>query len=67
MQIHGSCHCGEITYEAEVDPQTVVLCHCSDCQRFGGTPSRAMISAAAESFLAWSADLRDIPGVPDQG
>jgi hypothetical protein len=43
MQIHGRCHCGAIHYEAEVDPDTVVLCHCADCQIFAGAPYRAMI------------------------
>lgn len=43
MHIHGSCHCGAIRYEAEVDPDKVVLCHCADCQQFAGAPYRAMI------------------------
>ncbi len=43
MHIHGSCHCGAISYEADVDPLTVVICHCSDCQQFAGAPYRAMI------------------------
>jgi hypothetical protein len=43
MQVHGQCHCGAIDYQAEVDPQTVVICHCSDCQQFAGGPYRAMI------------------------
>ena len=32
MNVTGGCHCGQITYEAEVDPTTVRVCHCSDCQ-----------------------------------
>ena len=43
MHVHGSCHCGAIRYEAEIDPGTVVLCHCTDCQQFAGAPYRAMI------------------------
>ncbi|HEY6814251.1 MAG TPA: GFA family protein [Croceibacterium sp.] len=43
MHIHGRCHCGAISYEAEVDPGTVVLCHCADCQQFAGAPYRALI------------------------
>jgi hypothetical protein len=43
MQVHGSCHCGAIRYEAEVDPGKVVLCHCADCQQFAGAPYRAMV------------------------
>jgi hypothetical protein len=33
MQIDGACHCGRITFTAEVDPTGVTICHCSDCQR----------------------------------
>ena len=43
MHVHGQCHCGAIGYEAEVDPATVVICHCADCQAFAGGPYRAMV------------------------
>jgi hypothetical protein len=33
MKIDGACHCGYITYVAEIDPDNVGLCHCTDCQR----------------------------------
>ncbi len=32
MKIDGGCRCGAITYEAEIDPDTVFTCHCTDCQ-----------------------------------
>ena len=32
MRIEGQCHCGRIAYEATVDPDTVGICHCTDCQ-----------------------------------
>jgi len=44
MHIHGSCHCGEISYEADVDPEKVAICHCADCQTFAGAPYRAMVA-----------------------
>ena len=38
MKIDGACYCGEITYEADVDPDKVFICNCSDCQTMtGGT------------------------------
>ena len=43
MHVHGRCHCGAIGYEAEVDPDKVVICHCADCQQFAGAPYRAMV------------------------
>lgn len=40
MHIDGQCHCGEITFEAEIDPETVSVCHCTDCQTLTGSPFR---------------------------
>jgi hypothetical protein len=50
MKIDGECHCGKIAYQAEVDPDMLVLCHCTDCQMLAGSPYRAVIPAAAETF-----------------
>ena len=30
MKVQGSCHCGKITYAANVDPGKVIVCSCSD-------------------------------------
>ena len=38
MKIDGGCHCGNITYSAEIDPETVGVCHCTDCQTLTGPP-----------------------------
>ncbi|WP_117190851.1 GFA family protein [Rhizobium terrae] len=40
MHITGGCHCGQITYQAELDPQRVAICHCTDCQKLTGSPFR---------------------------
>lgn len=50
MHIDGKCHCGAITYEAEIDPATVSVCHCTDCQVFSGSPFRASVPAKRENF-----------------
>ncbi len=42
MKIDGSCYCGDITYEAEIDPENVVICHCSDCQNLSGSAFRTV-------------------------
>ncbi|GGZ04931.1 MULTISPECIES: GFA family protein [Shewanella] len=31
--IHGSCQCGNVTYELLAPPQRVVACHCKACQK----------------------------------
>ncbi len=50
MKITGGCHCGAIRYEAEVDPATAGICHCTDCQVLSGTAFRVTIRAAPGSF-----------------
>ena len=50
MLVHGQCHCGGISYEADVTPGTVAICHCSDCQAFAGGPYRAMIRPDMATF-----------------
>ncbi len=50
MKVHGACHCGKISYEAEIDPASTSLCHCTDCQTFSGAPFRAIVVAPAEGF-----------------
>jgi hypothetical protein len=31
MKVTGRCHCGQISFEAEIDPAQVRVCHCTDC------------------------------------
>ena len=42
MKVTGSCHCGAITYEAELEPEAVGICHCSDCQRLSASAFRTI-------------------------
>ena len=35
MNYKGSCHCGQIAFEAEGDIKDVLSCNCSICQRKG--------------------------------
>lgn len=51
MHINGACHCGAISFTAEVDADRVAVCHCSDCQVLSGAPFRAVVPAPIESLL----------------
>jgi len=51
MKIDGHCHCGAITFEAEVDPNALTICHCTDCQTLTGSAFRVNIPAPAEHFV----------------
>ena len=56
MHIDGSCHCGYITYSAEVDPATVGICHCTDCQALSGSAFRTVVPASREHFKLLSGE-----------
>lgn len=50
MKINGGCHCRAITYEAEVDPERVAICHCTDCQTLSGSAFRVVVPALPGGF-----------------
>lgn len=54
MKVQGSCHCGSISYEADVDPAKVSICHCTDCQTLSGSPYRVSVPVPKESFVLTS-------------
>lgn len=56
MQIDGACHCGFITFEAEVDPEKTAVCHCADCQTLSGAPFRASVPTTREAFRLLSGE-----------
>lgn len=51
MQIDGRCHCGHVTYQADIDPQRVSICHCTDCQRLTGSPYRVTVICSLDDIL----------------
>ncbi len=50
MNVHGSCHCGRIAYEAVVDPERTTICHCTDCQALSGSAYRVSVPTRVEDF-----------------
>ena len=67
MKVQGRCHCGEITYEAEVEPGSVNVCHCRDCQMLTGSAFRANIAAPAERFRLLTGKPREYLKTADSG
>jgi hypothetical protein len=56
MKVDGRCHCGKIEFEAEVDPTSVNICHCTDCQSLSGSAFRISIPALAAAFILKSGE-----------
>lgn len=50
MKIDGQCHCGQIAFEAEIDPEKVEICHCADCQTLSGSAFRVVVPTPDENF-----------------
>ncbi|MGE0716486.1 MAG: GFA family protein [Alphaproteobacteria bacterium] len=50
MKIDGACHCGFVTYAAEVDPAKAAICHCTDCQTLSGSAFRTVVPSRAGTF-----------------
>jgi hypothetical protein len=54
----GCCHCGYVTYEAEIDPEKVMICHCTDCQTLSGSAFRTVALTREGTFKVLSGELK---------
>jgi hypothetical protein len=67
MKVEGSCHCGQVSFEAEADPDGVRICHCTDCQMLSGSAYRVNVRAPASSFILRSGTPRIYIKTADSG
>ena len=67
MKIDGGCHCGHITYEAEIDPEMVAICHCTDCQTLSGSAFRTVAPSKEGSFRLLSGELKVYVKIAESG
>jgi hypothetical protein len=58
VKIDGSCHCGNIRFEADVVPDKVVICHCTDCQTLSGSAFRTVVQTKPGAFKLISGSLK---------
>ena len=58
MKVDGGCHCGYISYEAEIDPEKIRVCHCTDCQTLSGSAFRFNVSTRTGTFKLLSGELK---------
>jgi hypothetical protein len=62
----GRCLCGKVTYEFTGDPIATAVCHCSHCQRQGGSAFSVNL-LAHESQLKLSGELTTYEERGDKG
>ena len=67
MKVDGGCHCGRITYEAEIDPEKVLICHCTDCQSLSGSAFRTVVRVAENAFKLLSGEPKRYVKQADSG
>ena len=67
MKVDGKCFCGHVTYEAEVDPAKVAVCHCSDCQNHSGTAYGVVVGVVDEQFRLLGGTLKTYEKIADSG
>ena len=68
MKIDGSCLCGNIQYEAEIeDPKATSVCHCTDCQTLSGSAFRVGLPIPEGNFKLLSGDPKTYVKTAESG
>ena len=67
MHVDGSCHCGQVRFEAEIDPERVSLCNCTDCQMLTGSAFRVSVPGAKDAFRLLSGKVHAYVKTADSG
>jgi hypothetical protein len=67
ININGGCHCGEIEFDAIVDENKVILCHCIDCQKLSGTAFRSVVISEPNGFTLTKGVIKEYVKVAESG
>jgi hypothetical protein len=67
MKADGRCHCGNIRFEAEIDPEAVGICHWADCQTLTGSAFRVIVQTYEDGFRLLCGDLKTYIKTGDSG
>lgn len=67
MKIDGGCHCGYLTYEAEIDETQISVCHCTDCQALSGTAFRVSARSREGAFTQLTGEPKEYIKIGSSG
>jgi hypothetical protein len=67
MHVTGQCLCGYIKYEATVDENLVVICHCTSCQRNSATAFGFVVGTTEDAFSLVTGSLSSYESEADSG
>jgi hypothetical protein len=63
----GGCHCGAIRYEITEEPQSVYVCHCTDCQRLTSSAFSMGVVVSEKALQLVGAEPRQLQRTADSG
>ena len=67
MKVDGRCFCGFLTYVAEIDPEHVEICHCTDCQTISSSAFRVVVPAEPGTFRLLTGEPTKFVKTADSG
>ena len=63
----GGCLCGAIRYEFDADPETVYICHCTDCQKISASAFGISVRVKVGDFKITKGEPASFDTVADSG
>ena len=67
MKVDGACFCGQITYEAVLDTDRIVICNCTDCQSLSGSAFRTVAFTKEGAFTLLTGEMKVYVKIADSG
>ena len=67
MDVTGGCFCGTLRYQACVNENLVLLCHCTNCQRHSGSAYRVVVGIANDNFKLTSGEFASYEQAAESG
>lgn len=64
--IKGSCQCGQLTYQLFEQPQAVLACHCTECQKLSSSPF-SITAVVKPTDIAFEGELKEWSRHSDSG
>jgi hypothetical protein len=63
----GGCQCGNVRYRIEADPVTLIVCHCSECQRQTGSAFGMSLIVPADALVMEGGEPKTFSRLADSG
>ncbi|WDE02254.1 GFA family protein [Thalassomonas actiniarum] len=67
MEITGGCHCGALKYHAQIDPEKVLICHCTDCQQLSGAAFRTVVVSKPDGLTFSQGQAKEYTKIAESG